>query len=283
MKIGFIGCGIMGSRMAARLLDAGHTVCLYARTGSKAEALVERGATLAATPAAAAKEAECVITMVGGPRDVEALYFDHLLDAAPEGALLVDSTTSSPRLAERIHEEAARRRLAALDAPVTGGPPGAESGTLTIMAGGLRDDFDRAQPVLATLGSTLLYFGSAGNGQRAKLVNQVVGMQNVLAAVEGLFLARRIGLDGELALQMLQNGMADSKSLRNSAARALRGDFTPNFNPVHVVKDLALAVEEADAHDLDLPGLRTARQRWQTLVERYPEARAVQEVARLYL
>lgn len=283
MNIAFIGTGLMGKAMAANLMKAGHALSVHSRTRQKAEALLAHGAHWAESPAAAAAAADCLITMVGGPQDVEQIYFGGVLDRAKTGALLVDMSTSSPKLAERIHAAAKTRGLAALDAPVTGGPQGAKSGSLVIMVGGDPIDFERARPVLSAMGSTLLYFGSPGCGQRAKLVNQVVVMQNILSAVEGLFLARKVGLDAEAVLQMLQNGMADSKSLRGSAARALRGDFAPNFNPQHVVKDLTLAVEEADALGLDLQGLKNARSRWLELVRRYPDARAVQEVARLYL
>ena len=212
MKLALVGTGIMGRHMAANLLKAGTALTVHSRTRQKADELTAQGAHRADSPGAAAKDADCVITMVGG--------------------------------------EAA--------------------------------DFERTKPVLASMGSTLVRFGAAGSGQRAKLVNQVVAMQNVIGAIEGLFLARKAGLDTSLVLQVLQNGMADSKSLRNSATRALQGDFSPNFHPAHVVKDLQLALGEAEALGMDLPGLRNARERWQELLRRFPEARAVQEVARLY-
>ena len=283
MNIAFIGLGIMGQRMAANLAKAGHALTLWSRTRQKAEALLAQGAKWAEGAAAAAQGADCVITIVGGPQDVEQIYFGGILDHAKAGALLLDMTTSSPRLAERIHAAAKARGVGALDAPVTGGPQGAEGGTLTIMVGGDKADFDRASPILSKLGNKLVYFNAPGNGQRAKLVNQVVGMQNIIAAVEGLFLARKAGLDTDTVLQTLQSGLADSKSLRSSAAKAIQGDFAPNFNPKHVVKDLTLAIEEADALGLDLPGLKNARARWQELLARFPDARAVQEVARLYM
>jgi 3-hydroxyisobutyrate dehydrogenase len=283
MNIAFIGTGIMGQRMAANLIKAGHALTVCSRTRQKAETLLAQGATWADSAGAAVKDADCVITMVGTPQDVEQIYFGGILDNAKPSALLIDMTTSSPRLAERIHAAAKVRGACALDAPVTGGPPGAETGTLTIMVGGDRADFDRAVPILSKLGTTLAYFNAPGNGQRAKLVNQVVAMQNIIGAIEGLFLARKAGLDGDTMLHTLQNGMADSKSLRNSAAKAIKEDFAPNFNPAHVVKDLTLAIEEADALGLDLPGLKNARARWQELVRRFPNARAVQEVARLYM
>lgn len=244
MNIGFVGAGAMGSLMAANLLKAGHALSVHTRTRHKAAGLLAQGARWAESPAAAAAGADGFITIVGGPEDVEAIYFGGVLDQARPGTLLVDMSTSSPRLAERIHAAAKSRGLAALDAPVTGGPQGAATASLIVMAGGDRAEFERARPVLAALGRPLLYFGDPGNGQRAKLVNQVVAMQNMLSA--------------------------------------LKGDFAPNFDPRHVVKDLGLAIEEADSLGLDLPGLKNARARWQELVRRFPEARAVQEVARLY-
>jgi 3-hydroxyisobutyrate dehydrogenase len=283
MNIAFIGLGIMGQRMAANLAKAGHSLTLWSRTRQKAEALLEQGAKWAEGAAAVVQGADCVITIVGGPQDVEQIYFGGILDHAEPGALLVDMTTSSPRLAVRIHAAAKTRGMGALDAPVTGGPHGAEAGTLTIMVGGDRADFDRASPILSKLGNTLVYFNAPGNGQRAKLVNQVIGMQNIISAIEGVFLARKAGLNTDTMLQTLQSGMADSKSLRGSAVKAIQGDFAPNFNPKHVVKDLTLAIEEADALGLDLPGLKNARARWQELLARFPDARAVHEVARLYM
>ncbi|OFW17783.1 MAG: hypothetical protein A3H97_15680 [Acidobacteria bacterium RIFCSPLOWO2_02_FULL_65_29] len=282
MNIGFVGAGAMGSLMAANLMRAGHALSVHTRTRQKADGLLAQGARWAESPAAAAAWADCFVTMVGGPQDVEAIYFGGALDQARPGALLVDMSTSSPKLAERVHAAAKSRGLAAFDAPVTGGPQGAATASLIIMVGGDRAEFERARPVLAALGSSVLYFGGPGNGQRAKLVNQVVVMQNILSAIEGLFLARKSALDPEAVLQMLQNGLADSKSLRGAAVRALKGDFAPNFDPRHVVKDLSLAIEEADSLGLDLPGLKNARARWQELVRRFPGARAVQEVARLY-
>lgn len=283
MDIAFVGCGIMGAPMAASLLKAGHALTVHSRTRAKAAPLLARGARWAESAAAAAAAADCFVSMVSGPSDVEQVYFGGALDSARRGALLVDMSTSSPRLAERIHTAAARRGLAALDAPVSGGPQGAASASLVIMAGGDQAALERARSVLGAMGRTLLYFGAPGNGQRAKLVNQVVAMQNVLGAIEGLFLARRAGLDTDAVLQMLQDGMADSKSLRGSATRALKGDFAPTFDARLVVKDLTLAVEEADALGLDLPGLLNARARWQELLRRFPGARTVQEVARLYM
>jgi 3-hydroxyisobutyrate dehydrogenase len=281
--IAFIGTGTMGQFMAAHLLKAGHQLTLFSRTRSKAESLLNQGAQWADSAAAAAAGAQVIISMVGTPDDVRNIYFDGILHAASPGAILIDMTTSSPQLAQDISHAAHARGLQALDAPVTGGPQGAESGKLIIMVGGEASVLECARPILSLMGETLLHYGPSGHGQRAKLVNQTVGMLNMLSAIEGVFFARKAGLDTEQMLQMLQAGLTDSKSLRGVAPRALKGDFAPNFHPAHVIKDLTLAIQEADALGLDLPMLKAARERWVKLLQEFPQARAVHEVARLYM
>ena len=285
MNAAFIGTGIMGVRQAANLLAGGFALIAYSRSPEKADPLVAKGARRASSVADASKGADAVITMVGAPADVEEVYFGKggVLDSAKPGALLIDMTTSSPKLAERIHAAARAKGLRAIDAPVTGGEQGAAEGTLTIMVGGDKADFDAAQPLLSKMGKTIVHFGAAGQGQRAKLVNQVIVAQNVLAAIEGLFFSRKAGLDGELMLATLQTGTADSKALRIQAAKAFRGDFTPGFYPRHLVKDITLAIEEADSLGIDLRGLKTVRARWLDLLYKFPEAKSIQDLARLYM
>jgi 3-hydroxyisobutyrate dehydrogenase-like beta-hydroxyacid dehydrogenase len=285
MKTAFIGIGIMGVRQAANVAAGGFPLTAYSRSAEKADPLVAKGARRAATIAGACRDADAVITMVSAPADVEEVYFAKggVLESAKAGALLVDMTTSSPKLAERIHAAAKARGLRAIDAPVTGGEQGAADGTLTIMVGGDKADFDAAQPLLATMGKTIVHFGAAGQGQRAKLVNQVIVSQNVLSAIEGLFFSRKAGLDGETMLATLQTGTADSKALRIQAAKAFRGDFTPGFYPKHLVKDITLAIEEADSLGIDLRGLKNTRARWLELLYKHPEAKAIQDLARLYM
>ena len=284
MRVAFIGTGIMGVRQAANVLSGGFDLTAFSRSAEKADPLVAKGVRRAASIAEASKDADAVITMVSAPPDVEEVYFGKggILDNARPGALLVDMTTSSPKLAERIHAAAKAKGLRALDAPVTGGEQGAAEGTLTIMVGGDKPDFDAAQALLKTMGRTIVHFGAAGQGQRAKLVNQVIVSQNVLAAIEGLFFSRKAGLDGETMLATLQTGTADSKALRIQAAKAFRGDFTPGFYPKHLVKDITLAMEEADSLGIDLRGLKTVRARWLELLYQYPEAKSIQDLARLY-
>lgn len=285
MNVTFIGLGLMGQPQAANLMAAGHAVVACSRRAAPAEPLVARGARHEASIAGAVKDADAVITMVSAPADVEQVYFDAggVLAHARAGALLIDMTTSSPRLAERIHAAAAAKGLRALDAPVTGGVKGAKDGTLTILAGGEAADFEAARPLLDAMGKTVVHFGAAGQGQRAKLVNQIIVAQNVLAAVEGLFFSRKAGLDGETILATMQTGTADSKALRVQAAMAFRGDFTAGFFPKHLVKDLTLALEESDALGMDLRGLKNVRNRWLEVLYKYPEAQSVQDIARLYM
>jgi 3-hydroxyisobutyrate dehydrogenase len=285
MNAAFIGTGIMGVRQAANVLAGGFPLAAYSRSPEKADSLVAKGARRASTIADASKGADAVITMVSAPADVEEVYFGKggVLESAKPGALLIDMTTSSPKLAERISAAANAKGLRAIDAPVTGGEQGAAEGTLTIMVGGDKTDFEAAQPLLAKMGKTIVHFGAAGQGQRAKLVNQVIVAQNVLAAIEGLFFSRKAGLDGEAMLATLQTGTADSKALRIQAAKAFRGDFTPGFYPKHLVKDLTLAMEEADSLGIDLRGLKTVRARWLELLYKFPEAKSIQDLARLYM
>ncbi|CAM9688179.1 unnamed protein product [Phaeothamnion confervicola] len=285
MNAAFIGIGIMGLRQAANVLAGGFPLAAYSRSAAKADPLVAKGARRAASVADACKGSDAIITMVSAPPDVEEVYFGKggILESAGPGALLIDMTTSSPKLAERIHAAAKAKGLRAIDAPVTGGEQGAAEGTLTIMCGGDKADFDAAQPLLSKMGKTIVHFGAAGQGQRAKLVNQVIVSQNVLSAIEGLFFSRKAGLDGETMLATLQTGTADSKALRIQAAKAFRGDFTPGFYPKHLVKDITLAIDEADSLGIDLRGLKNTRARWLELLYKHPEAQAIQDLARLYM
>ena len=174
-KVGFIGTGIMGAAMAGHLMDAGFDVSVYNRTKSKAQSLIERGAKWCDTVGECAKGQDVVITIVGYPKDVEQVYLGAggIIDSAKAGAYLVDMTTSSPILAEKIFAAAQAKGLHAVDAPVTGGDVGARNATLTILVGGAEDDFNALQPVFAAMGKNIVYEGSAGAGQKTKACNQI--------------------------------------------------------------------------------------------------------------
>lgn len=273
--IAFIGTGIMGGPMAGHLLAAGHPLHLFNRTPAKAEPLVAQGGTWHDSAEAAAAAGNIVITMLGLPEDVEAVYFggsgspggsSGILAAAREHALLIDMTTSSPDLAARIAAAAADRGIAAIDAPVSGGDIGAKNATLTIMAGGEEDAFARALPVLERLGKSVTRLGAAGAGQRCKLANQVAVAVGMVAWCEALTIAAAGGLDAVAVQRVISGGAAGSWAVSNLAPRALAGDVSPGFLVQHLVKDLRIARHEADTHGLVLPGLAVAEQLYNELL-----------------
>jgi len=259
----FIGTGIMGGSMAGHLLAAGHPLHVHSRTRAKAEPLLARGATWHDTPASAAADGQVVVTMLGLPSDVEQVYFgtdgsSGIIATAAPGSLLIDMTTSSPQLAERIAAAAAARGLAAVDAPVSGGDVGARNAQLVIMAGGDQPAFERARPLLELLGKSVTRLGAAGSGQRCKLANQVAVAVGMVAWCEALAVARAGGLDAAAVQQVISGGAAGSWGLTNLAPRALVGDFAPGFLVRHLVKDIHLARQEAEVTGLELPGLAVA-------------------------
>lgn len=261
--VALVGTGVMGASMARRLLAAGHRVTVANRTPERARPLVAEGAAWAATPAEAAAGAGVVITIVGTPDDVRSVYFGAgggpgILGAAPRGALLVDMTTSRPSLAREIHAAAAARGLGALDAPVSGGDVGARDGTLSIMVGGDAADLERARPILATLGRTIVHQGPAGAGQHAKLANQIAIAGTMVGVMEALLYVRRTGLDPTTVLASIGAGAAGSWTLSNLYPRAVAGDLAPGFAVRHLVKDLRIARDEAASAGLALPGLDLA-------------------------
>jgi 3-hydroxyisobutyrate dehydrogenase len=258
--IAWIGTGVMGRSMAGHLLDAGHRLRVHTRTPEKAADLIARGAVWAATPREAAEDADVAISIVGLPDDVEAVHLgpDGILSAERPPAIVVDMTTSSPDLAERIAEVAARRGVAALDAPVSGGDVGARNATLSIMVGGDSSAFERVRPLFEAMGRTIVLQGPAGAGQRTKIVNQTLVAASMIGAVEAMRFAVRSGLDPRRVLESVASGAAGSWTLSNLVPRMLDGDTAPGFFIEHFVKDLGIAVGEARGLGLDLEGLELA-------------------------
>lgn len=260
LTVAFIGLGIMGSAMAANLLKAGHVLHVSTRTPSKAAPLVEAGAILHDDPGSAAAEADIVITIVGLPGDVEAIYLGEggIIERAKAGALLIDMTTSSPSLACRIHDAAAARGLAALDAPVSGGDVGAREARLSIMVGGEAGAFERAMSVFSAMGTNIVLQGPAGAGQHAKMCNQIVIAGTMLGVAEGVAYARAAGLDAARVLGSIGTGAAGGFLLNMLGPKMVEADYSAGFMIEHFVKDMSIALSEADAGGLDLAGLRTA-------------------------
>lgn len=283
-SIAFIGTGVMGRSMAGHLLGAGHTLHVHNRTRTKAQSLLDAGAHWHATPGQAAAEADFVITIVGYPSDVEEIYFGAagVLAHARDGAVLIDMTTSSPKLAQRIASAALERGLAALDAPVSGGDVGAREARLVIMAGGEAAAFARARPLFEVMGKNIALHGRAGAGQHCKLANQISIASIMMSWCEALTYAQKAGLDPARVIESIGAGAAASWSLVNLAPRALRGDFAPGFYVKHFLKDMRIALDSAAELQLDLPGLAQARKLYDEVSRRGWDDCGTQVLFRLY-
>jgi len=270
MNIGFIGTGVMGKSMAGHLMAAGHRLFVYTRTKAKAAELLERGADWRDSPAELAEDCEVVISIVGYPSDVEAIYLGDggIVEHANPGAYLIDMTTSSPSLARRIHAAAAARGVHALDAPVSGGDVGAREARLSIMVGGDRAAFEAMRPILAAMGKNIVLQGGPGAGQHTKMSNQIAIASGMMGVCESLAYAKKAGLDPSVVLQSIESGAAGSWSLSNLGPRIIAGNFEPGFYVKHFIKDMKIALDSAEEMGLELPGLALAR----TLYERLSDA-----------
>ncbi|WP_420912412.1 NAD(P)-dependent oxidoreductase [Mesobacillus campisalis] len=267
--VGFIGTGVMGKSMAGHLLSAGYPVHVYTRTKAKAQDLLERGARWAETPGEIAEKANIIITIVGFPSDVEEIYLgqDGLVANGKENTYLIDMTTSTPSLAQKIHAEAKKKGMHALDAPVSGGDIGARDARLAIMVGGDEEDFKRIEPLLQLLGTNIILQGPAGAGQHTKMCNQIAIASNMMGVIESVVYAEKAGLDPENVLKTIATGAAGSWSLSNLAPRVIQGNFEPGFMIKHFIKDMNIALEEAAKMNLDLPGLALAQSLYRKLEE----------------
>jgi 3-hydroxyisobutyrate dehydrogenase len=268
-RVGWIGTGVMGASMSAHLLEHGHETTVTTRTRARAEGLLAAGAAWADTPADVAGASDIVFSMVGYPDDVrEVVLGEHgALSAAAPGTVLVDMTTSEPALAVEIAETAAWRGVHALDAPVSGGDIGARNATLSIMVGGPADVFETVRPYFEVMGSTIARQGDHGTGQHTKMVNQVLVASTMVAVCESLLYAYRVGLDVEQVLASVSNGAAGSWALSNLGPRIVAGNFAPGFYVDHLVKDLGIALAEAERAGLTLPGLALANALYVALQE----------------
>ncbi|NMA18505.1 MAG: NAD(P)-dependent oxidoreductase [Clostridiaceae bacterium] len=269
-KIGFIGVGIMGRGMVRNLMKAGYEVNIFARHPKKVSDIVAEGAVLHDTIASCVKAVEVVITIVGFPTDVEEVYFKagNILDSAIEGSVLIDMTTTSPTLAERIFAEGTKRGLKVLDAPVTGGDTGAKNGTLSILVGGEESVYEHCLPIFQAMGTTITYFGPAGNGQHAKLANQIMIAGALSGVCEALTYAKKKGLNLTTLLGAVSKGAAGSAQLNTFGPKIISEDYAPGFYLKHLLKDLKLADEEAVAEGLSLDVLSQVLSEYQELEDK---------------
>lgn len=255
-KICLLGCGLMGTPMAIRLLNKGYTLSTWNRTRSKAEALASQGAHVADSPAQAVADADIVITMLEHGGVVEDVLFNPALPGAyaglKAGALVIDMSSILPEQAQAHGPRLAAQGVAYLDAPVSGGTVGAEAGTLAIMAGGTEEAFERARPVLEVLGRPV-HVGPTGSGQLTKLANQMIVGITIGAIAEALLLAQRGGADPAKVRQALRGGFAESRILEVHGQRMVDGDFAKRGSLAIQLKDLRNAMHTASGLDFDAP------------------------------
>jgi 3-hydroxyisobutyrate dehydrogenase len=254
-RVGFIGLGTMGAAMAANLARAGFDVTAWNRTPDRAPELDGLGVERAATPADVARSVETVVICVSDTPDVAAVLLgpDGVAAGARPGTLVIDCSTISPGATRGFAGELAKREIALVDAPVSGGSEGAQKATLTIFVGGEAADVERARPILAALGKTITHVGPIGSGQAVKAVNQVILAGTYLGVAEGIVLAMKAGLDVDQVVGALGGGAAQSWVLANRAGRMIANDYPLGFKVALHRKDLGIALELAEELGADLP------------------------------
>lgn len=283
-KIGWIGTGVMGAAMCGHLQRAGYPIAVHNRTKAKADDLVKSGAIWCDTPRQAAEQADIVCSIVGNPADVEEVYFGDagILGGMKSRGIVVDMTTSEPTLAERIYKAAAEKGIEALDAPVSGGDVGAKEARLAIMVGGKEGVFEKVKPLFEIMGKNIAYMGEAGAGQHTKASNQIHIATTMIGLVEALLYAHKAGLDMNELIEAIGKGAAGSWSLNNYGPRIATGNFEPGFYIKHFVKDMGIALREAERMRLSLPGLALAKEFYISAMSAGLEDKGIQALYKVF-
>lgn len=254
--------------MCGHLMNAGYKTSIYTRTRSKAQALIDQGASWAATPRELAEQSDIVFAIVGYPSDVREVFLcpdKGALVGSKSGDVLVDMTTSEPSLAIELFDAARAKGVHALDAPVSGGDKGAREAALSIMIGGEVDAFEALQPCWSAMGKTIVHQGPAGSGQHTKMVNQILISTMMIGVCEALIYGYRAGLDLETVLKSVGSGAAGSWSLTNLGPRIIGNNFEPGFYVEHFVKDMGIALAESRKMGLCMPGLALGEQLYRSV------------------
>jgi 3-hydroxyisobutyrate dehydrogenase len=261
-RLGWIGTGVMGTSMCSHLIRRGFAMTVFNRTREKAAPLEALGARWADSPKLVAAAADVVFSIVGFPADVRAVMLgtDGALAGSRPGMVLVDMTTSDPSLAIEIAQAAASRGVYSIDAPVSGGDVGAKEARLSIMVGGDRQAVEALRPCWEAMGRTIVHQGEPGAGQHAKMVNQVLIASNMIGVCEALLYGYKAGLNLNTVMESVASGAAGSWSLSNLGPRIINGRFEPGFLVEHFIKDMGIALAEAERMGLSLPGLALANQ-----------------------
>lgn len=267
-RIGWIGTGVMGASMCGHLMKSGFSATVYSRTKSKANDLLDAGATWAESPKAVAENSDVVFSIVGFPSDVREVILgnDGALAGMKPGGTLVDMTTSQPSLAVEIYDAAKQAKVYSVDAPVSGGDIGAKNGTLSIMIGGDSEVVTALQPCWDAMGQTIVHQGPAAAGQHTKMVNQTLIATGMIGVCEALLYGYKAGLDLETVMKSVASGAASSWSLSNLGPRIIANNFDPGFFVEHFVKDMGIVLEESRRMGLSMPGLALGFQMYQAVV-----------------
>ncbi len=267
-KIGWIGTGVMGKSMCKHLLTKGYQLSIFNRTQSKSLELIEMGAKFL-SPVEIAKESDIVFLMLGYPRDVEEIVLgkEGILPHMKSGTCLIDHTTSSPELANKIYSKAKELNINFYDAPVSGGDIGAREGRLVVMVGGESQNFYEVEEIMKCYSSKINLMGGAGKGQHTKMANQIIIASTMIGIVEGMFYAGKSGLDVEKVIELLGGGAASSFSLNIYGPRILKRDFEPGFYVEHFVKDLEICLSECEKMHIKLSGLELAHKFYKSMIE----------------
>ncbi|GAB4109146.1 MAG: NAD(P)-dependent oxidoreductase [Acidobacteriota bacterium] len=260
--IGFIGLGIMGRPMALNLAKAGHRLTVYNRTRSRAEAIASDWIQVADSPRDVASACELIFVMVTDSAAVESVVAGPrgIVETIRPGSLVVDMSTISPAVEQSLDRRLQAAGAGLMDAPVSGGDVGAQQGTLAIMVGGCRPDYERILPILQAMGRTITWCGPVGSGQLTKLCNQILVSLNLLAVSEALAFAKKNGLDPAVMIEAVRGGAAGSWQLSNLGPRIVAGDFQPGFMVDLMQKDLRLVMEAAGLAQSPLPGTALVHQ-----------------------
>jgi 3-hydroxyisobutyrate dehydrogenase len=255
-RIGWIGVGLMGSRMLRRVMQAGYPASIYARNPDAARAFVDAGAAICGSPSEVARRSDVVITVVSTPADVAATYLgpNGLLEGAQPQSALIDMTTSSPELARQIAAACENLKVHSLDAPVSGGTAGAEAGTLSIMVGGDPEALQRTRPILDCMGSKIIHQGPPGSGQATKMANQIAIAGSMLGICEAFLFATASGLSQDKVLETIASGIVGSDLFRYVWSRLSVADLAPGFRVDLLIKDLGIALRSSQELAVPLPG-----------------------------
>ncbi len=266
-RIGWVGTGVMGRWMCQHAIAKGYAATVYNRSKDKTQPLADLGANVVDSPKAVAEASDIVFAIVGFPADVREVFLgaDGALAGSKPGTILVDMTTSEPSLAVEIFEAAKAKGIHALDAPVSGGDVGAKNAALSIMIGGEAEVVEAVAPVFECMGKTIIHQGPAGAGQHTKMVNQVLIAANMIAVCEGLLYGYKAGLNLETVFKSVSVGAAGSKALEVLGPRIMARNFEPGFYVEHFIKDMGIALKEAERMNICLPGLALAKQLYEAV------------------